>query len=90
MRAANIRTAQGKTNRPIAKLIPLEVSSPSIEDGSRDPDVLSQSVDNGNPSSNSAGENRIGRPKRRAAERARNKVKNWMVELGSPPEDVMD
>ena len=27
VRAAKIRTAQGRTNRPIAKLIPLEVSS---------------------------------------------------------------
>ena len=90
VRAANIRTAQGKTNRPIAKLIPLEVSSPSMEDGSRDPDMPSQIVNNSNPSSNSIGENQIGRPKRRAAERAQNKVKNWVVELNAPPEDVTD
>lgn len=90
VRAANIRTTQGKTNRPIARLIPLEVSSNSMGDDCTLPrNVPDQTITDSDPSSNTTKE--IGRPKRMAAECGREKVRNWVKELGSPPpEDVTD
>ncbi|XP_065918796.1 uncharacterized protein [Dysidea avara] len=72
VRAANIRTAQDKTNRPIARLIPLEVSTNSLSnDSTCVKDVSIQSAANSDPSNNATRE--AGRPKRRAAERGRDK-----------------
>ena len=33
---------------------------------------------------------KMSRPRRQAAERGRYKVKNWIKQLGGPPEDVTD
>ena len=82
VRAANIRTAHGRTNRPIARLIPLEVSS----------DGATTSSDQENCTVNKEADNPTGasRPQRMAAQKARAKMKKWTTELGGPPEDVVD
>jgi len=72
-----IRTANGSTNRPIARLIPLEVVANSTEDDSTPP------VNEGPNDSATC-------PKRRVAERGRDKVRCWVKELGGAPEDVTD
>ena len=62
VRAANIRIAQGKTNHPIAWLIPLEVSANSLSnDSTCVKDVSTQSAANSDPSSNTTRE--AGHPK---------------------------
>jgi len=78
VRAANIRTANGSTNRPIARLIPLEVVANSTEE------------DNSTPPVNKDANDSAIRPKRRAAERGRDKMRRWAKELGGAPEDVTD
>ena len=84
VRAANIRTAQVRTNFSIARLIPLDVSSNSVSnDSAFVRDVSTQSTTNSDPSSNATRE--VGRPKRRAAECGRDKVRNWIKELSPPP-----
>ena len=81
--AANIRTAHGKTNRPTARLIPLEVASDSTGGSDNDTHLMSKGPDN------SATEE-AGRPKRRATERGRDRVRCWAKELGGAPKDVTD
>ena len=77
VRAANIKTSQGRTNRPIAKLIPLEVSTPIATETDRpnsvaqkDTHTVKDTVDK--------------RPQRAAAQRGREKVMNWVEQLGPP------
>ena len=95
VRAANIRTTQGGTNRPIARLIPLEVSSEVATTG--------QNITSPEPSDNTSVEpvegtdqprydlGRMERPRRAAALRGREKVVSWTKQLdGGPPEDVMN
>ena len=78
VRAAKIRTAQGRTNRPIAKLIPLEVSSDMGSSSSDANTVLPLDGSYGDRVRDSS------RPRRQAAERNRDKVKMWIKELGGP------
>ena len=78
IRSADIRTTTGKTNRPIARLHPLEVSSTEITVNSPQRNDKSE-VDI--PSS---------RPVHQAAQRRQQKVKDWISSLQGPPEDVMD
>jgi len=90
VRAANIRTAQGRTNRPTARLIPLEVSSEvaTTELNTTSPDQSNntsvkpaEGIDQ--PRSESG---RMEQPKRAAALRGRQKVMNWTKQLdGAPP-----
>ena len=62
VQATNIRTAQGKTNHPITRLIPLEVSANSLSnDSTCVKDVSIQSAANSDPSSNATRE--AGHPK---------------------------
>ncbi|XP_065917547.1 uncharacterized protein [Dysidea avara] len=84
-RAAKIRTSTGRTNRPIAKLYPLELSSPCEPttcddnrdtDKDNDHDVSSEPVHQ--------------RPTRDAAARARVRIKSWTNQLTVAPEDVDD
>ena len=77
VRAANIKTSQGRTNRPIAKLIPLEVSTPIATETDRpnsvaqkDTHTVKDTVDK--------------RPQRAAAQRGREKVMNLVEQLGPP------
>ena len=81
IRSADIRTTTGKTNRPIARLYPLEVSSTEIIVNSPQHNDKSEQHTVDIPSS---------RPVRQAAQRGQQKVKEWISSLRGPPEDVMD
>ena len=89
VRAAKIRTTQGRTNRPIAKLVPLEVSSDVSSSSSAD-NQISSANDINSPQLSDARVHGATRPQRGAAQRARDRVKEWVKELGGPPEDVTD
>ena len=82
-RAANIRYSGGKTNRPIAKLYPLEVSSINsdhVQDTTTDTATVSQLP----------GDIPV-RPTRNSAAKARQNIDKWTRLLLSPaPEDVED
>ena len=83
VRAANIRTSTGRTNRPIAKLYPLEVTA-------EDP-LFKQHQDKSNSSDD--GDQTLQteverRPARKAAIRERQQVREWTQTLCGPPEDV--
>ena len=82
VRAAHIRTAQGKTNRPISNLCPLEVSS----DESQTKDVVEDSTDVEAPATEEA---KLTYPQRHAKEKAQESISTWMRDLGGP-EDVLD
>ena len=87
IRAANIRTKAGRTNRPIARLYPLEV---------RSTDTLKPSLmipDKPQPQpSDTASEEQATQPSARqtrsAALKARKKLRDWTEVLRAPPEDV--
>ena len=74
-RAANIRTKNGRTNRPISKLYPLEVNenSEQPEDSSENATQSVQTDENVVKTSD--------RPKRTAAKKAELKIKNWICDL---------
>ena len=78
-RAAEIRTARGTTNRPIVRLIPLEVNEQS--ETRNWTQVISQNDSEGIQAD---------RPTRLATLTARNKIKQWTDEIRAAPEDVMD
>ena len=78
-RAVKIKTAQGRTNRPIAKLIPLEVSTPEVDGPSSVAQEETTTV-----------RDTVERPHRAAAQQGRERVKNWVAQLDGPPEDVMN
>ncbi|XP_065896204.1 uncharacterized protein [Dysidea avara] len=86
VRAAYIKTSQGRTNRPIAKLIPLEVSSPTVTETEGSTNGCQKDTINKPTVKNTADK----RPRRAAAHRGRERVANWVKQLGAPPEDVMD
>ena len=75
VRSANIRTTTGRINRPIARLYPLEVTAADQPTT----DDQNQMTDNDTT-----------RPVRRAAERSRTRVKEWITTLSGPPEDVIN
>ena len=81
VRAAHIRTAQGRTNRPISKLCPLEVSS----DESQAECV--EMPDSPDSEATAATEAILPRPQRRSKEKAREQISSWIRDLGGP-EDV--
>ena len=76
IRSANIRTTTGRTNRPIARLYPLEVTAAEelTENTLQTNDRLGQPVD-GTTSP---------RPVRKAAERSRTRVREWVASLSAP------
>ena len=83
VRSANIRTATGRTNRPIARLYPLEVTATEM---TVKPSTVKmpQSKDSDQPVPPS------NRPVREAARRGQEQIKEWISYLRGPPEDVMD
>ena len=84
VRAVNIRTKSGRTNRPIARLYPLEVCSADTLMRTPMTTVNSQLSDK-------APEEQVqssSRPTRNAAVRAREKYLEWSEILRAPPEDV--
>ena len=78
VRAANIRTSTGCTNRPITKLYPLEVSA-NVENE----DGPSRDSTNGLAANSSNS-----RPRRAAPSNALRKISEWANSLRGPPEDV--
>ena len=91
VRAANIRTAWGRTNRPITKLVPLEVSSLSVDamqDTSQTRSLTSTTTTAGGPNVKITDQG--GRPQREAARRGKAHVANWVEELRAAPEDIKD
>ena len=91
IRAANIRTSTGKTNRPITKLYPLEITA---ADASLEQSLLPKSTSPDNGTQKSTEEQEMdtipenSRPVRQSAIKGRQKVKEWTRALGGPPEDV--
>ena len=83
IRAAHIRTATGKTNRPIAKLYPLEVRATTRADN---PVETKESIIHNENSP----EDRMKRPIRAAAKNALRQISNWAKVLNAPPEDVVN
>ncbi len=91
VRAANIKTSTGRTNRPITKLYPLEVRSNSRT--TEEPKITTdKSPDTKNPSTNphspDVTDRKPSRPVRAKAQSAREKLKLWTSILSRPPEDV--
>ena len=83
IRSANIRTATGRTNRPIARLYPLEVTAPEMTVKPSNTEV-----------SEERGINQPTIPPRRpvheAARVGQKQMKEWISSLRGPPEDVTD
>jgi hypothetical protein len=74
VRAVNIRTSNGRTNRPITKLYPLEVTATT--DSQTDKVQTVDDIDTPQ------------RPKRNAALKASQRISKWIDVLSGPPEDV--
>ena len=94
VRAANIRTSTGRTNRPIVRLIPLEVSAQDKDSTCSDSSRLSCK----DKSTNSVSDNQVdvsgevieSRPVRSSARKAQERLTRWANILLGPPEDVVD
>ena len=87
IRVANIRMSTGKSNRPVTKLYPLEVTASE--------QTLLPKISSQHPLDKCAPTNKQsesvpakGRPIRRAALRGRELVQEWTKSLRAPPEDV--
>lgn len=82
VRAANIRTKTGCTNRPITKLYPLEVSTNATdqENPPRNDDVNQQAT--------AVASSRQNRLRRATASEALRKISEWARSIRVPPEDV--
>jgi len=89
---ANIRTSNGKTNCPITKLYPLEITAadPSLEQSLlpkyKSPDIDTQKSTEEQEMDTTIPEN--SKPVRQSAIMGRQKVKEWTRALGGPPEHV--
>ena len=80
VRSANIRTTTGRTNRPITRLYPLEVTAEETSSdvqGDTQPEQPQTDVS-------------AHRPVREAARRGQQLMKQWTASLRAPPEDVPD
>jgi hypothetical protein len=91
VRAANIKTSTGHTNRPVTKLYPLEVKSNSTTAG-KPKITIDGTLDAKNPSTNphpaDVIDQKSSRPVRAKARLAKEKLKQWSSILSRPPEDV--
>ena len=86
VRAAEVRTSSGKTNRPIARLYPLEISSEVVN-----PDPINNNNEDDNQQSTDPVDELVMReqPIRSSAAKARQNISRWSKEiLGPAPEDV--
>ena len=94
IRSVTVRTANGRTNRPIARLYPLEVSADehptvSTDDGAEGPsqEETEQRDDHDDEDDS---DTRGQQPVRMAMVKARDQVAEWSRILRRPPEDVED
>ena len=92
--SVTVRTANGRTNRPIARLYPLEVSADehstvSIDDGVEGPsqEETEQRDDHDDEDDS---DTRGQRPVPMVMVKARDQVAEWSRILRRPPEDVED
>jgi len=89
IRAANIRTSTGRTNRPIVKLYPLEVNSCSEVMSLQSSHLLDDCpTQSSQPDSNSPDVVANCRPTRASARQANARFAEWADTLLAPPEDV--
>jgi len=79
VRSVQLRTPTGRTNRPVAKLYPLEIMAT---------DVSPSNSNDGSGQQTTC--DRSSRPIRQAAIRGRERARLWVDTLRSPPEDVED
>ena len=90
IRAVNIRTSSGRTNRPISRLYPLEITSKTdVEPVNSDATNSRDKLDSESNQQNTSQPQDI-RPTRQAAMKARARVAEWTSVLRGPPEDVND
>ena len=82
IRSANVRTSTGRTNRPIARLYPLEVTAAEVPETLESCDKPREQPLAPTPPRPEQ------RPVRQAALRGRQMVQQWMNSLLGPPEDV--
>jgi len=87
VRAANIRTSNGTTNRAITKLYPLEVRASSEF---CDKETTANDRDECGSTGIEESEHSVNRPQRDSARRARIQTRLWCDDLNAPPEDVAD
>jgi len=80
VRSASIRTRNGVTNRPVTKLYPLEVTDRSDVELIHKENVIEVASDTVTTN----------RPRRDAAQRARQQIAKWVECIEAPPEDVED
>ena len=88
-RAAEIRTSTGNTNRPIAKLYPLEVHS---DEYVNKVSPIPTRVMDGAPLTERQPEreNRVDQPMRQSAKRATERMSEWVEALRAPPGGCRD
>jgi len=92
VQAAKIRTSAGKTNRPVAKFYPLELSTlcePTTGDNT-DTTAAHATATHKDDDQDSNPELVHRRPTRDAAAKARAHIKDWTGMLTVAPEDVND
>ena len=91
VRAANIRTAAGRTNRAITRLVPLEVScKPSTDTMQNGMNRRTTTTTTVVPAPNDEVTTRRKCPQWETARRGRECVKKWAQELRAAPEDIVD
>ena len=78
--AVEIRTSTGTTNRPIAKLYPLEVCSTEGSANQNSPTQPTETTSNEVTPAES-------RPVRQSARRATERMSEWVETLCAPPDD---
>ena len=89
VRAANIRTSTGRTNRPIVRLIPLEVSAQDKSTSTKN--RLDSEEENSSDNSKETPDGATDlRPTRASARKARERFTQWASILPKGPEDVMN
>ena len=90
VRAANIRTANGSTNRAITRLYPLEIRASVNIPNQEEKDYTDRDNADDDPTDAIDLDHRVDRPQRDSAKRARAQTRLWCDELNAPAEDVTD
>ena len=90
IRSVTVCTANGRTNRPIAHLYPLEVSTDQCPMNETSKDFGQQATEQQQDTCTNQDVTASQRPIQRAMMRARDQVTEWTRMLRCPPEDVED